>query len=286
MSVGHQRIGGYNLISLIRAGRTCEIWEVRKDDSDERRALKLLPMGPRHAELVPGLKNEFLAGKGLKHDGVIGAQEYGTDKDGSYLVMELFRAPNLKQMMNIGVDQLAYFVDDIIRQAASGLSYVHEAGWIHRDAKPDNFLLNEDIDIKLIDFSLAERRKTGLAKKFARKSKVQGTLSYMAPEQIRGRVADERTDVYGFGCTLHELVSGKLPFTGVNATDLLNKHLKVKPPILTALNRNVTSDFAKLVMSMLSKDPDRRPASIQQFLDIYQTITIFRRQPSPPQQDE
>ena len=85
---------------------------------------------------------------------------------------------------------------------------------MHRDIKPDNFLVTEDGDVKLIDFALAQRIRTGLSRLFAGRTKVQGTRSYMAPEQIRGKPLDGRTDVYSFGCMLYELLSGKAAVHG------------------------------------------------------------------------
>ena len=114
--------------------------------------------------------------------------------------------------------------------------------------------------MKLIDLALATRVRRGLARLLALKSKVQGTRSYMSPEQIRGQVLDQRADVYSFGCTIHELIAGKPPFTGASSTELLNKHLKSTPPSLDALDRNVTMEFARLVRKTLAKDPAGRPA--------------------------
>src|SRR5690606_33989896 len=117
-------------------------------------------------------------------------------------------------------------IDQIIREAAAGLAYVHSQGWIHRDVKPDNFLVNDEGHVKLIDFNIAIKKPGLLGKLLPTKSKVQGTQSYMSPEQIRGDNIDERADLYSFGCTLHELVCGKPPFTGTTTNDLLNKHLR------------------------------------------------------------
>ena len=81
----------------------------------------------------------------------------------------------------------------------------------------------------------------------------------MSPEQIRGLALDERADLYSFACTIHELVSGKPPFTGVSVNDLLTKHLKSPPPSLEALNPNVTPEFAQLMRRSMAKDPQRTP---------------------------
>ena len=119
--------------------------------------------------------------------------------------MELFAAPNLKQWINQGSrGARAAWPASSSAKAAEGLAYFHSQGWIHRDIKPDNFLMNPKGDVKLIDFALAVRRKGGLARLFAGKTKVQGTRSYMSPEQIRGQPLDERADIYSFGCMVYE----------------------------------------------------------------------------------
>jgi serine/threonine protein kinase len=167
-------------------------------------------------------------------------------------------------------------------QAASGLQYLHEQGWVHRDIKPDNFLVNEAGDATLIDFALAHRIRTGLSKLFAGRTRIQGTRSYMAPEQIRGQSLDARADIYSFGCMLFELSSGRMPFTGINPEDLLRKHLNAPVPVLASVNRNVTSDFSDLVAMMMAKEADQRPDSVEDFIRHFRSVRVFRSLPKPP----
>ena len=104
----------------------------------------------------------------------------------------------------------------------------------------------------------------------------------MAPEQIRGAAVDIRADVYSYGCVVHELITGKPPFTGVNTNELLNKHLKATPPALDRLDDNITPDFANLVRRCLSKSPAERPASVEEFRIEFQGMRVFRVEPRPP----
>ncbi|KKK74568.1 hypothetical protein LCGC14_2882460, partial [marine sediment metagenome] len=163
---------------------------------------------------------------------------------------------------------------------AEGLSYFNRQGWVHRDIKPDNFLVNDDGEVRLIDFALAQRSRRGLSRLLAMKGKVQGTRSYMSPEQIRGGALDARSDVYAFGCTLHELISGKPPFTGATANELLQKHIRSTPPALEASNKNITAEFAQLVRRALSKDPDKRPETVDEF----RVNKVFKVPPQPPKE--
>ena len=194
--------------------------------------------------------------------------------------MEWFSAPNMKQRLLQGFDKFVPLIPKVIDQAAEALSHFHRQGWVHRNIKPDNFLVADDGQVKLIDFALAKRRRRGLAKWLSPRSRIQqGTKSYMSPEQIRGLALDERADLYSFACTLHELVSGKPPFTGTNVNDLLTKHLKSQPPSLEALNPNVTPAFSQLIRRSMAKDPNARPKSMDDFLREFRIMRVFRTTP-------
>ncbi len=198
--------------------------------------------------------------------------------------MELFNAPNLKQRILQGVDALAPLASQFVRQAAEGLAYFHSQGWVHRDIKPDNFLVDDNGEVKLIDFALAVRKKGGLARLFSGKSKIQGTRSYMSPEQIRGQPLDARADIYSFGCTVFEMLAGKPPFTGISTNDLLTKHLRSPVPPLQAGNRNVTDDFAALVRAMLAKKPEDRPATMDDVISELHMRPVFKIPPEARKQ--
>jgi serine/threonine protein kinase len=222
------------------------------------------------------LKHEYEVARQLDHARVIRVVELGSHGRDPYLVLELFKAPNLKFVLLRESDRLSSQGAKIVREAAEGLAHLHKRGWVHRDVKPDNFLVSPEGDVKLIDFALAVRQQRGLARLFARRTKVQGTRSYLSPEQIRGGALDQRSDMYSFGCTLFELFSGKPPFTGISTNELLNKHLRGPIPGLEAANRSISSDFSGLVRQMLAKGPENRPASMEDFLKEFRSIKLFK----------
>jgi len=198
--------------------------------------------------------------------------------------MELFSELNMKQALRRGPESLAFLLDRVIEQAAEAIYYMHEKGWIHRDIKPDNFLVSREGETKLIDFTIAEKKKTGFGKIFHRSGVVvQGTRSYMAPEQIQGKVCDERTDVYSFGCVLFEAVTGKPPYTGQNPNDLLSKHMTASIPSPIVYNENVTPEFAGLIRRMMAKKPADRPVSMWDFLKEFRVTSVFKKKPRPPE---
>ena len=279
---GQRCVGSYRLFSLIRSGHASEIWAVRPMNTEEPYAMKLIPPGEMHTRANLGsLKHEFAVGSQMDHPNIVRIMDYASTRAGSFLIMELFRFPNLKQRIQYGVDRLASLTEKVIRQAAAGLGHLHEKGWIHCDVKPDNFLVDREGNVKLIDFNLARKRAGGLGKLFGVRAKVQGTISYMSPEQIRGQSIDEQSDIYSFGCVIHEMFSGKPPLTGTSARELLSKHLKTIPAPLTALNHNVDQEFAELVLRMMAKRPKKRPESIDDFLQELAAVKIFRRRPEP-----
>jgi serine/threonine protein kinase len=276
-----KRIGPYRLLKLLMTGQNSQVWEVLNDVKQERFALKaLLPEAAKDREQVASIKNEYAVGSTLDHKRVIHVYEYGKCDNSPYLVLELYPHPNIKFYIQQRPEALTpELLPKIIIQGAEGLAYLHSQGYVHRDVKPDNFLLSPEGRVKLIDFALAQKPKTGLARLFAGKQKIQGTRSYMSPEQIRGQPLDRRADLYSFGCMVYELVNGKPPYTGNDTNELLNKHLKSAIPSLLTAGKNVTNEFADLIKSTLAKDPAGRPASMDDFLAELRAINVFKPAP-------
>ncbi len=279
-------VGPYRLLNVVNTGQTSQIWQAY-DDADKRfvGVKLLLPKYRKDREQVGYLRWEHSVGTKLLHQRIIRILDFGSDRGTSYLSMEWFSAPNLKNWIRQGPGTFAHLIPGIIVQATEALAFMNQQGWVHRDIKPDNFLVSEEGAVKLIDFALATRLRKGLGKLFASRTKVQGTRSYMAPEQILGKPVDDRADLYSLACTFHELLSGKPPFTGANANDLLNKHLRSAPPSLEAANDNVTPEFAALLRRGMAKNPAERPQSVGDFLTSIRMARVFRRMPQPPKTD-
>lgn len=286
MSKSRDFLGPYRLARLIRIGSTAEVWEAVDDTDMQKKRYALKILRPNYvddkAELA-ALKHEFNVGKALNSPRIIRVIDHQTDKGRPFLVLELFSELNMKQALRKGPDSLAFMLDKIIEQAAEGLYYMHTKNWIHRDIKPDNYLVARDGETKLIDFTIAEPKRTGISKLFYKTKNIQGTRSYMPPEQIRGKLCDERSDLYSFGCMLFEIATGKPPFTGQTPNDLLSKHINASVPSAVAHNKNVTTEFANLIKRLMAKKQDDRPPSVWEFLKEYRTIEIWRKRPRKPE---
>ncbi|QDT08888.1 serine/threonine-protein kinase [Planctomycetes bacterium K23_9] len=294
MSRQRDFLGPYRLARLIRGGSTADVWEAIEENTNDRYALKILKQTSMDdkGELA-ALKHEYNIAKDLSSPRIIKVREMRTEAGVLFLAMELFSELNMKQALRRGPDSLAFMLDKIVEQAAEGLYYMHTKNYIHLDIKPDNFLVSRDGTVKLIDFTISEKKKTGLSKIFYSSKVARGTRSYMAPEQIRRKVCDERTDIYAFGCVLYELCTGKPPYTGDTPNDLLNRHLSSSIPSPIAQNPNVTKDFANLVKSMMAKKPEDRlqlpgqqnkiVPTMWEFLKVFRTIEIFNKRPRKPE---
>jgi serine/threonine protein kinase len=268
----------------VHTGQSSQIWQAYHDGKQQWFGIKtLLDKVHGEREHIGYLRWEYLVGQKIAHERIVQICEFGFDRGTPYLAMEWFPAPNMKHIIQRNIEKMAHLVPKIIEQAAEGLSHFNELGWVHRDVKPDNFLVTDEGEVKLIDFALARRSSRGLARLLGPKSRIQGTRSYMAPEQIRGGAVDQRADVYSFGCTVYELVSGRPPYTGVSADELLMKHLRATPPSLEAVAKNATPEFGQLLRRTLAKDPAARPQTINDFLVEFRMTRLFKTAPRAPQ---
>ncbi|MCG8584178.1 MAG: serine/threonine protein kinase, partial [Pirellulales bacterium] len=212
------------------------------------------------------------------HANVLKTHRFVAGDKGTYLEMELFKHPNLKQWSQRDETDVKKRLPQVAVQAAKGLAHLHDQGWVHRDVKPDNYLVDDTSDeprVKLIDFALAQKPKGMLGRLLQGKGKVQGTMSYMAPEQIRGESIDARADIYSFGCLLFELLTGKTPYAGDSSQDLLKKHLRAAVPSVKAANTAVSDEAAKIVQNTLAKKPDDRPQSMREVALTLKAIPLF-----------
>jgi serine/threonine protein kinase len=277
-SIGY--LGPYRLLNVVYNGRTTVVWQAHHDGIKQFFAIKTLMRDfLRDRQEVAYLKWEYTVAGRIEEEQLVRVHDFQANRGAPYLAIEWFPAPNMKQRIRSGFAAYGHTVPRTLIEATEALAQLHKHGWVHRDVKPENFLVADDGQVKLIDFGLAQRPKKGLARLFARKSKIQGTKSYMSPEQIRGRPVDARSDLYSLACTFFELITGRPPFTGVSVQDLLLKHVKSSPPSLRALDRNITQELADLIRYAMAKQPAQRPESVENFLGRLKALRPFHTPP-------
>jgi eukaryotic-like serine/threonine-protein kinase len=282
---GEFQLGPYRLINLMATGQNSQVWEAVEASSGRHFAVKLLlPEHVRSAEHRQFLFHEADVGKKLAHPNIIKIVSVVKDKDNPHFVMEFFPAGSLKsRLRGKQTDFIRERAHDIFKQWTTGLAFMHAKGWVHRDVKPDNVLVNGAGEVRIIDFALAYRIPTGLSRLFGRKGKTQGTRSYMSPEQIRGEPLDGRADIYSLGISFFEMITGRPPFRANTPSDLLQKQIVEKPENPRTYNKDITEDFAALVLRMLAKKKEDRFKDCHELLMAMRGIKVFKTE--PPRKD-
>jgi TolB-like protein/Tfp pilus assembly protein PilF len=256
-----QPLGQYEILAKLGEGGMGEVFRAHDTRLDRDVAIKLLPArAATDAAARARLVREARLAASLNHPSICTVHDVGEADGRVYVAMELVGGESLANL--IPKDGLA--MDEALRYAgeiADALAHAHEHGVVHRDLKPVNVRVTPDGRVKVLDFGLATRRTTDIedatrsAASLDSPGTVAGTLPYMAPEGLRGAMADPRGDVWSFGVLLHELVSGRRPFQGASGVDLTSAILRDTPPALPA---HVPPGVAAIVERCLAKTPERR----------------------------
>lgn len=272
--------GLYQWRSTIASGHQTQVGEVVEQGTGRHLAMKLVIEGKTDTkEAKAALKAEAAIAKQFEHPNIIRFEKFSTSRDATYMLMEFFRAANVKAQIQSEHHSLMSRARPLMEGVCMALSYLHEKGWIHRDLKPENILLNRAGEIKLIDFSLATRFSQGITKLLGMGSRrtIQGTRTYIAPETILRKAVGPQTDIYSLGVMFFEILTGKTPFQGFTPEDLLQKHLRMPPPLPSAVNDNLTPEIDQLLLAMLAKKPKDRPASVNDIYMEIRRIKLFKR---------
>jgi len=238
----------------------------------------LLPHLAGRRELVRQLKREaYYQGK-LDHRNIVKGRGFFRKPVRHHFIMDYFPSRSMRFRLRDEEDRVVRtYLKKIMVEMGEALDYIHGRQVVHRDFKPENVLINSAGDVKLIDFALASRYDF-ISRLFVRR-RIQGTRSYMAPEQIRGRSVDNRADIYSYAATVFEMIVGHPPFTGASEEEILRRHLAEPARPVRQFRRNVTASFDALVTRMLAKKPSERPGDIGEVVDTLKEISIFMDEP-------
>ena len=279
-----EKIGRYKYVRTLLQGQNTTVMEVVEDGTGKRFAIKeLLPSLALEANERKLFEFEARLGMELRHPHLIRVVEFVKDRKRPYFVMEYFPSNHLRLFLGKRdlFEELKPKLHRVISQASAGIAYMHDKGWVHRDIKPENMIMNKVGELRVIDYALALKVKSGLAKLFGSKPIRQGTHSYMSPEQIRRLPTSITSDIYSFGITCYELACGRQPFRANSPTELLQKHLTEMPSPPTVHNKAITPEFSDLIMKMIKKKPADRPQNLHEFLSKFNRLRVFATDPSP-----
>jgi Tol biopolymer transport system component len=262
------RLGPYEVLGLIGSGGMGEVYRARDPRLAREVAVKVLPSSfSTDPDRLRRFEQEAKAAGVLNHPNITAVYDIGRQEGSTYVVSELLEGETLRSRLAAGALPLRKVID-YARQIASGLAAAHEKGIVHRDLKPENLFVTKDGRVKILDFGLAKlthaedgsRPQTNLPTATAgtEPGVVLGTLGYMSPEQVRGKPADHRSDLFAFGAILYEMLSGKRAFSGDSAADTMSAILMKEPEELSATNRNIPPALDRIVRHCLEKNPEER----------------------------
>jgi serine/threonine protein kinase/Tol biopolymer transport system component len=263
-----QRIKHYQIVNLIGEGGMGEVYLANDTTLGRRVALKVLPtFVSKDPERLRRFTQEARAASRLSHPNVCVVHEIGETDDGRpFIAMEYVEGVTLRQRMRDQVMKLGDVLDIAI-QIADALTAAHEAGIVHRDIKPENIVMRPEGYVKILDFGLAKltERYKGVSHVTmstllfdSSPGTVIGTAAYMSPEQARGVGVDERTDVWGLGVVLYEMASGRPPFTGETATDVVVAIVEKDQPPISQFVEGTPPELERIVRKALRKDRNER----------------------------
>ena len=265
------RLGPYEILSPLGAGGMGEVYKAKDTRLGRDVAIKVLP---QHLSTTPELKARFereaRSVSQLNHPNICVLHDIGREGDTDYLVMELVEGETLELRLTRGPLPLPELLK-IGSEVSSALDKAHRAGIVHRDLKPGNIMLTKS-GSKLMDFGLARAaqgpitsgshagmtQSPTVAQALTGEGKIVGTFQYMSPEQLEGREADARSDIWALGCVLYEMATAHKPFSGSGTASLIASIMREEPRSLADLAPMSPPALDRIVKKCLAKDPDER----------------------------
>ena len=276
------RLGTYEVLGPIGAGGMGEVYRAKDLRLGRDVAVKVLPEDvASHPERLARFEREARTVAGLNHPNIITLYSI-EDEDGvRFLTMELVDGRPLSNLLAPGGLPLAHVLDLAI-PLADALVAAHERGVVHRDLKPANVMVTRDGRVKVLDFGLARTVVDEKAGTFtttadeplSEEGRIQGTAPYMAPEQVRGEIADARSDLFALGIILYELATDRRPFTGSTRADVSSSILRDSPDPISRARPDLPIDFERIVGRCLEKNVRDR---VQTALDVSNELRRLRR---------
>ncbi len=288
MTAGTVLGGRYELRVRLGSGGAGTVWRGFDTTLHREVAVKLItldsPTGP-DPDPIQRFRREARVVAGLNHPNIVAAYDFGTADDVAYLVMELVVGSSVAQRLRTvkasgaqGIDELT--VVRLAQQVCSGLATAHRARLVHRDLKPSNLMLSDATgQVKIVDFGIA---RVAEQSRLTSTGSYLGTLPYMAPEQMEASPLDGRADLYSLGCLLHELVAGRSAYNASTPMQWMAAHQLGTPARLRSHAPRASAMFEALILQLLAKDANHRPADADTVAATLAGIEADLRRPAPP----
>jgi predicted Ser/Thr protein kinase len=250
----------YRVVKVLGSGGMGVVYQAEHRLMERTVALKILGRNfINNPTAVERFRQEFKAAARLAHPNIVAALDAEQVGGLHFLVMEFIDGVSLARHVEKRGPLPVTHACHYIRQAALGLQHASEQGMVHRDVKPQNLMLTPRGQVKILDFGLARLRRQGKPREITKLGAVLGTPDYIAPEQADdSSTVDVRADVYGLGCTLYFLLTGRPPFPEGTAAEKLLAHASATPEPVTRLRPDVPAELAAVVEKMMAKDAARR----------------------------
>jgi len=254
-----QRIQGYRIIRKLGAGAMATVFLAQQESLDRPVAIKVLPKKfSENEEFLERFYKEGRAAAKLNDANIVQAYDVGNSGEYHYFVMEYVDGDTVYEQIVEKKKLSEKEALPIIRQVAKALKHAHEVGFIHRDIKPKNIMISKNGDVKLADLGLARALDDQVAAE-AEAGRAYGTPYYISPEQIRGKKnITPAADIYGLGATLYHMVTGNVPFSGKNPSDVMHRHLKQELVPPDHINSSLSAGFSQVIEMMMAKDVSQR----------------------------
>ncbi|MTD40197.1 Stk1 family PASTA domain-containing Ser/Thr kinase [Erwinia sp. CPCC 100877] len=275
IEIGRKLNGRYHIIGSIGSGGMANVFLAHDLILDRDVAVKVLRFDFQNDQAaIRRFQREALAATELVHPNIVSVYDVGEEDGLQYLVMEYVKGMDLKRYIQTQYPIPYAKVVDIMEQILSAVSLAHEHRIIHRDLKPQNILIDESGVVKITDFGIAiALTETSITQT----NTMLGSVHYLSPEQARGSMATNQSDVYAVGIILYEMLTGNVPFDGESAVTIALKHFQEDIPSVKTFDPNIPQSLENVVLHATAKDPaDRYKTAEEMSRDLYTVLAANR----------
>ncbi|MFC2161564.1 protein kinase [Acidobacteriota bacterium] len=255
----------YEIIDELGKGGMGKVYRVEDKTIKQEIALKLIKSDiAADKKTIERFKNELKTTRNIRHKNVCAMYDIGEDKGTNFITMEYVRGGDLKKLIRRTKQLTVGTTISIAKQICEGLSEAHSLGVVHRDLKPNNIMIDDNGNARIMDFGIA---RTLRGKSLTGSGIMIGTPEYMSPEQVEGKDVDLRSDIYSLGIVLYEMLTGRVPFEGDSPFTIGVKHKSEIPLNPKELNSQIPDDLSHVILRCLEKDKAKRYQSAEELRD-------------------